>query len=66
MIIVPIRNPFINPRLADLVTDYLESKRIDRVVPLVECAAHRLNLGLKSYYVDPKTSKLQKVATMIT
>ena len=65
MIIVPKRNPFINPRLADLVTDYLQSKGIDRVVPLVGCAVHRLNLGVKSYYEDPKIQTLQKVATVI-
>ena len=43
-----------NPRLANLVTRYLESKGIDRIVPLVGCAAHRLNLGVKTYYEDPK------------
>ena len=54
MIIVPMRSPFKNPRLADLVIDYLKSKEIGRVVPLVGCAAHKLILGVKSYYKDPK------------
>ena len=53
MIIVPMRNPFINPMFADLVTDYLETKDIDRAVSLVGYAAHRLNLGVKNYYEDP-------------
>ena len=48
IIIVPMHSPF------TIVSDYLESKEIDRVVPLVGCAAHRLNLGVKSYYEDPK------------
>ena len=54
MFIISMRSPFINLRCADLVTDYLESRNIDRVVPLVGCAAHRLNLELKSYHEDPK------------
>ena len=51
MIIVSMRSPFINLELADLVTDYLESKGIDRVVPLVGCTADRL----MSYYKVPKS-----------
>ena len=53
-------NTNVNPRLADLVTDYLQSRGIDRVVPLVGCAAHRLNLGVKSYYEDPKNPNSPK------
>ena len=59
-------NTNVNPRLADLVTDHLKPKGIDRVVPLVGCAAHRFDLGVKSYYKDPKIQTLQKVATVIT
>ena len=46
--------------LADLLTDYLESKGIDRVVPLVGCVAHMLNLGVKGYYKDLKNLNSQK------
>ena len=53
-------NTNVNPRLADLVTDYLQSRGIDRVIPLVGCAAHRLNLGVKSYYEDPKNPNSPK------
>ena len=61
MIIVSMRSPFINPRVADLVTDYLESKKNDRVVPLVGCAAHRLNLGVNEELLwRSKISKLSK------
>ena len=42
-------NTSVNPRLANLVTRYLKSKGIDRIVPLVGYAAHRLNLGVKTY-----------------
>ena len=60
MIIVLMCSQFINPRLADLVIDYLKSKEIGRVVPLVGCSVHRLNLGLKSYYEDPKNPNSRK------
>ena len=50
----------VNPRLADLVSYYLESKESDRVVPLVERTAHRLNFGVKSYYEDPKNPNSPK------
>ena len=40
-----------NPRLANLISDWLLRERdIERTVPLVGCAAHRLNLGVKTYY----------------
>ena len=44
-------NTNVNPRLANLISDWLLRERdIERTVPLVGCAAHRLNLGVKTYY----------------
>ena len=42
-----------NPRLANLISAWLLHEcDIERTVPLVGCAAHRLNLGVKTYYQD--------------
>ena len=46
MIVVSMRSPLINPRRADLVTGYVESRKIDCVVPLVGCATYvQVELG---------------------
>jgi hypothetical protein len=41
-------NAYVNGRFADLISRWLlNKKRIRRVVPLVGCAAHRLNLAVQ-------------------
>ena len=41
-------NTYVNGRLADLISKWLLThKKIRRIVPLVGCAAHRLNLAVQ-------------------
>ena len=44
-------NTAVNPRLANLVSQWLfNEKNIDRIVPLVGCASHWLNLAVQGLY----------------
>ena len=46
-------NTSVNGKLADLITLWLkEKKNIDRVVPLIGCASHRLNLAVQTLYAE--------------
>ncbi len=48
-------NTSVNPRLANLVTDFiLREYGVRRTIPLVGCASHRLNLAVQSLY-EPGT-----------
>jgi hypothetical protein len=41
-------NAYVNSRLCNLISDWLwDKKKIRRVVPLIGCAAHRLNLAVQ-------------------
>jgi len=48
-------NTAVNPRLANLITAFLATKNIIRTIPLVGCAAHRLNLGVQQFF-QPTTA----------
>ena len=46
-------NASVNGRLADLLQSWLREKRgINRVIPLIGCASHRLNLAVQSLYAE--------------
>ena len=41
-------NAYVNGKLADLISQWLwNQKKLRRIVPLVGCAAHRLNLAVQ-------------------
>ena len=61
-------NTAVNPRLANLVSQWLyNEKNIDRIVPLVGCASHRLNLAVQGLYKPGTTREilLSKVNDLI-
>ena len=64
-------NAYINSRLCNLISDWLwDKKKIRRVVPLIGCAAHRLNLAVQhllSADVNPEWHELiQKVHALMS
>ena len=62
---------YVNSRLCSLISDWLwDKKKIRRVVPLIGCAAHRLNLAVQhllSEDVSPEWHELiQKVRALVS
>ena len=42
-------NASVNVRLSDLITRNLRESGVEKIVPLIGCASHRLNLAVKAY-----------------
>jgi hypothetical protein len=64
-------NAYVNSRLCNLISDWLwDKKKIRRVVPLIGCAAHRLNLAVQhllSADINPEWHELiQKVHALMS
>ena len=64
-------NAYVNSRLCNLISDWLwDKKKNRRVVPLIGCAAHRLNLSVQHLFsadVNPEWHELiQKVHALMS